>query len=62
VRPGDRLTLRVTVTETRRSRTKPDRGLVHSYLEGINQDGEVVATLKAMNLVGLRDPRPSTEG
>ena len=54
VRPGDRLRLRVTVSQTRLSRSKPDRGLVHSFIEGINQDGEVVATFKAMNLVGVR--------
>ncbi len=30
VRPGDTLTARVTVLETRRSRSKPDRGIVYS--------------------------------
>ena len=54
VRPGDQLRLRVTVSQTRLSRSKPDRGLVHSFIEGINQHGEVVATFKAMNLVGVR--------
>jgi acyl dehydratase len=58
VRPGDRLKLRVTVSETRRSRSKPDRGLVHSFCEGINQHGEVVTTFKAMNLIGLRPVEP----
>lgn len=56
VRPGDQLRLRVTVSETRPSRSKPDRGLVHSFVEGINQHGEVVASFKAMNLVGVRPP------
>jgi acyl dehydratase len=54
VRPGDQLRLRVTVSETRLSRSKPDRGIVHSLVEGINQRDEVVATFKAMNLIGLR--------
>ncbi len=54
VRPGDQLRLRVTVSQARLSRSKPDRGLVHSFVEGINQHGEVVATFKAMNLVGVR--------
>jgi acyl dehydratase len=57
VRPGDRLRLRVTVSDTRLSRSKPDRGLVHSFVEGINQHGEVVASFKAMNLVGVRPAR-----
>jgi acyl dehydratase len=54
VRPGDQLRLRVTVSEARLSRSKPDRGIVHSFIEGINQRDEVVVTFKAMNLVGVR--------
>jgi acyl dehydratase len=56
VRPGDTLTLHVTVTEARRSRTKPDRGLLHSTMEALNQDGEVAMSMKAMNLVRVRNP------
>lgn len=55
VRPGDQLSLRVTVTEARRSRSKPDRGLVHTVNQMINQRGEVVMTLKAMTLIRCRD-------
>jgi len=55
VRPGDQLSLRVTVTAARRSRTKPDRGLVHTSNEMINQRGEVVMTVKAMTLVRCRN-------
>jgi acyl dehydratase len=55
VRPGDTLLLRVTVSETKRSRSKPDRGIVHSYIEVLNQDGEIVMTMKAMNLLGCRE-------
>ena len=42
VRPGDRLTLRSEVLETRPSRSKPDRGLIHVKIETLNQDGDVV--------------------
>ena len=55
VRPGDTLRLRVTVAEARRSRSKPDRGLVRTRAELINQDGVTVLTLTAMNLLGARD-------
>jgi len=55
VRPGDTLTLHVTIEQARRSRTKPDRGLVHSLIEVFNQRGEVVMTMKPMNLVRCRD-------
>jgi acyl dehydratase len=54
VRPGDQLKLRVSVLEVKPSRTKPDRGMVVSLLEGINQNGEVVSSLKAMNLLSKR--------
>ncbi|MFH0960448.1 MAG: MaoC family dehydratase, partial [Pseudomonadota bacterium] len=32
VRPGDVLSLRITVSEVIRSRSKPDRGIVNSYV------------------------------
>lgn len=54
VRPGARLTLRTTVREARRSRSKPDRGLVRTHVELVDQTGEVVLSLLAMNLVRAR--------
>lgn len=54
VRPGDELSVRVTVAEALRSRSKPDRGMVHSFIEVLNQNREVVMTMKAMNLVRCR--------
>jgi acyl dehydratase len=58
VRPGDELSIRVTVLETKRSRSKPDRGMVHSFIEVINQNREVVMSMKAMNLFLCRQGRP----
>jgi acyl dehydratase len=54
VRPGDQLSLRITVTDARRSRTKPDRGLVQTFNEVINQNGAPVMTVKAMTLIRCR--------
>lgn len=54
VRPIDELSIRVTVRETKRSRSKPDRGIVHSFIEVTNQKREVVMTMKAMTLVLCR--------
>jgi acyl dehydratase len=54
VRPGDRLSLRVTVLETRRSRSRPDRGIVRSFIEVLNQHGEVVMSMKAVNFLLCR--------
>jgi acyl dehydratase len=55
VRPGDELTLRMTVLEVRPSTSKPDRGIVRWGNELVNQRGEVVMTLEAMMLL-RRDP------
>jgi acyl dehydratase len=55
VRPGDSLHVRVTVVEANRSRSKPDRGLVRTSIEAINQRGEVVMSMAAMNLIRCRD-------
>jgi acyl dehydratase len=55
VRPGDTLNLRVTVEQARRSRSKPDRGLLYGLLEVLNQRGEVVMTMKPMNFVRCRE-------
>ena len=60
VRPGDELSIRVTVLESRRSRSKPDRGIVLSLIEVMNQVGEVVMSMKAVNLF-LRRQIPQEE-
>ncbi len=54
VRPGDTLRVRVTVLEARRSRSKPDRGLVRSQVEVLNQHDEPVLTMQPINLVRCR--------
>jgi len=56
VRPGDTLTVHATVQQARRSRSKPDRGLLNVLLEVLNQKGEVVMSMKPMNFVRVRDP------
>ena len=59
VRPGDTLHFRATVQEVTPSRSKPDRGLVRTFCELLNQDGEVVMSLKPVNFL-LRRPAPQT--
>ena len=55
VRPGDVLTVRVTITDTRLSQSRPDRGIVRSLVEVFNQNGEVVMSANPTNLI-LRKP------
>jgi acyl dehydratase len=54
VRPGDELRVRVTVIETRPSRSKPDRGLLRSRIEVLEPDGSAVMTMIGMNIVRRR--------
>ncbi|MGD8701274.1 MAG: MaoC family dehydratase [Desulfosarcina sp.] len=58
VRPGDELTLRITVKKVKPSRSKPDRGVLFSFCEMLNQTQMVVASMMAMNLIKYREPRP----
>jgi acyl dehydratase len=54
VRGGDLLRVQVTVLEARRSRSKPDRGLVQSHIEVFNQRRELVMSIKVLNFLGCR--------
>jgi acyl dehydratase len=54
VRPGDVLSLRVTIVEARRSRSRPGEGVVRSFIEVLNQDGAVVMSLKPISLIACR--------
>ncbi|MFJ4791203.1 MaoC family dehydratase [Streptomyces sp. NPDC088794] len=54
VRPGDSLSIRTTVQQACVSRSKPDRGLVHTAIEVLNQRGEPVLTMTAMNILMRR--------
>jgi acyl dehydratase len=54
VRPGDTLSVRVTVLKATPSRSKPDRGAVTSFIEVFNQANEAVMTLRAVNMIARR--------
>jgi acyl dehydratase len=54
VRPGDKLSLRVTVLKAVPSKSKPDRGGVTSFIEVFNQADEAVMTLKVVNIIARR--------
>ena len=54
VRPGDVLSVRLSIVEATQSRSKPDRGVVRTLCEVLNQDREVVLSLRAMNIIARR--------
>lgn len=51
VRPGDELTVRATVFDTKRSSSKPDRGIVKTFIEVINQEKKVVMSFHSLNFI-----------
>ncbi len=57
VRPGDSLRARFTITEVVPSRSKPDRGIVRTFTEMLNQHGDVVMTVRGLGMFGRRPQR-----
>ena len=55
VRPGDVLTLEVEVTAKRRSKSRPEMGLMQVTQRLLNQDGEVVLRLTTDGMIRVRD-------
>jgi acyl dehydratase len=54
VRPGDTLAVRATVVEARKSQSKPDRGIVRTLVEVVNQDGKIVMSCIPTNFLLAR--------
>lgn len=54
VRPGDTLSGRITVLETRPSQSKPDRGTVKIRTELFNQHGEQVMWMESFGMFSRR--------
>lgn len=54
VRPGDTLRVRATVVEARRSLSKPDRGIIKTLAEAVNQDSRTVMRATAINFLLVR--------
>ena len=54
VRPGDTLRVRATVAESRRSLSKPDRGIIKTVVEAVNTSGQTVMRATAINFVLVR--------
>ena len=55
-RVGDTLTMTNTVLSKRVSASKPDRGIIETRWDGVNQHGETIVTVRSKALFGLRHP------
>jgi acyl dehydratase len=56
VRVGDTIRMTTDVLDKRVSASKPDRGIVSTQWNGINQHGETVITVRTKGIFGLREP------
>jgi acyl dehydratase len=54
VRPGDTVSYRRVVLDSRASSSKPGVGLVRSRVEALNQDGQTVMTFEGWGMFGRR--------
>lgn len=54
VRPGDELTMRATVQETRESKSRPNTGFVKIFFELFNAAGECVMTVRPVIMFAKR--------
>jgi len=54
VRPGDTIWMEAEVTEVKPSRSKPDRGVIFMDHRTVNQNDEVVMTVKCMHMLRRR--------
>lgn len=59
VRPGDALTVRATVLETRASTSRPGMGIVSMFFEVFAGQARKVMTMKSPLLMALREPGPA---
>lgn len=62
VRPDEALQVQATIVEARRSRSRPDRGLVTSFVEVLNDAGEPVLTMRPMNFIRCRTESLASTG
>jgi acyl dehydratase len=54
VRAGDTLTVSYLTTAVKASTSRPDRGVVWSTWQAVNQDGQLVCTIEGMGMFGRR--------
>ena len=61
VRPGDVLSIRIQALESRRSRSRPDTGIVTLEQTVLNQDGDTVLSMASKMIVRARETAADTD-
>jgi acyl dehydratase len=59
VRPGDALSVRMTVLDKRVSKSRPEMGIANLHFEVTNAKGEQVMIMTSPLLIGMRNPGAS---
>lgn len=54
--PGDVVRVRTSIVESRLSKSKPDRGIVRTDVELLNQEDKCPVSFRAMNFLKCRNP------
>ncbi|RVQ69188.1 MaoC family dehydratase [Croceicoccus ponticola] len=55
VYPGDVLSVRQTIVDKRRSKSRPELGLITQFVETLDADGSVVMSMTTTGLFAVRD-------
>jgi acyl dehydratase len=61
VRPGEVMTVRATILDARRSRSRRDRGLIHGHVEVLSPAGEPALSMKPKNFIPCRESLASPD-
>lgn len=61
VYPGDTLSVESELVEKRRSKSRPEMGIMRARSTTFNQHGDAVMTLISNGLIAVRDPAAETE-
>ncbi len=59
--PGDTLRIESELAEKRRSKSRPEMGIIKGRIQVFNQNDEVVVELENIGLVAVRDPSAPIE-
>ena len=54
LRPGDVMHVRFSILDKVASRSKPDRGVLFTLFEGLDEQGEPIATMRGRGMYGRR--------
>ena len=55
VKPGDTISVKITVDSLRKSKSNPNRGIISNFCEVINQNNEIVLSMNTIGFIPIRN-------